>query len=157
MTRSAPGALTPNARCFVIAAIYAAVVMSVGLAIYGLGAGAEVSAARAPRSGGLVPAIEEVLGPQPRVERFPSASQAVLLTFSVAVAVGLLAVGGRVALPWVTCRRLVVGAAVALALLFAVMIWPTRWAYHRGPGGQLVRIDRISGQAEYVRPTNPRR
>jgi hypothetical protein len=42
------------------------------------------------------------------------------------------------------------GVGTVAVLLFLIFVWPTPYKYYRTKGGQLVRVHRLTGTADYV-------
>lgn len=79
-----------------------------------------------------------------------------LLTFSIG---GGITIGFLILIWWMIAPpdvRWGLGIAVLCVLLFALFVWPTPYAYWKtGQKGVLLKVNRLTGQGEYV-PTGSR-
>jgi hypothetical protein len=165
--------LTSAARTFLVAALIAFAPLALGVAAYlvSLGRAYEnelllrqdalrrdaLSSSQQPR-GGSLELVYVPLPPEPRPTSDDIAGGFIAVYFG-SVAFGLLAVlVRRFVLPSVTLHRFTITAVVIGLVLFGLFVWPTLWVYYPDRGGRgLIRVHRITGEAEYVEPVWPRR
>ena len=166
--------LTPAARTFLVAALIAFMPLALGVTIYLLSLGrayekelvewrnamleSQLESQRPPLRGSLPRLVYVPLTPEPRPTSDDVAGGFIAVYFG-SVAFGLLTVlVRRFILPSVTLRRFTITAVAIGLVLFGLLVWPTLWIYYPSRvGSGLIRVHRITGEAEYVEPVRPSR